>query len=80
MIILWGFLVYLWFGAFALCAFDISTKRIRRKFSRSGLKVQEMAAGTGSGVGRKTSLAILFGVIWLLWPVVFVGAATHGEE
>lgn len=66
--------IYLLVGIIVLSIFDLTTKRIRRKFVNASYDAQDKLTEAGQLVGTKTSRAIMAGYILVFWPAVIVGA------
>jgi hypothetical protein len=79
-IALWIVTIYLLVGLLFLIIFDVATKRIRNRLDDATFEVKNKLAMSGSYVGTRIATTVLLFAIWLMWPVVIVGALTTGKE
>ena len=78
--VLAGVIGYLLLGAILLVAFDLATKRIRAKLTQAASETQSRLAASGNYVGGRLAFVLFLGVMWLFWPMVFVGTVTDKKE
>ena len=77
---LFGVVIYLALGAVLLAIFDLATKRIRSKFTQATSETQSRLVASGNYVGGRMASVLFLGAMWLLWPMVFIGALTDRQE
>ena len=65
---------YFVFGAVLLSIFDMMTGRIRPKLAASALETQSRLITSGNYIGSKAATVLFLGIMYLFWPMVFVGA------
>ncbi len=65
--------LYFLLGVVSLCAFDLTTKRLRTGLQDATDDTQSKLLAHGSYVAPKQATILFFGALLLFWPAVFVG-------
>ena len=71
---------YFGIGLLSLCLLDTLTGRVRTKLRLASVEAQSKLALTGNYVGSKSSIVLVLGALWLLWPVAIYGALTPKKD
>jgi hypothetical protein len=72
--VLYGLIGYLALGAVLLLLFNLLTGRLSKNLPDSSSDAQQKLIMSGNYVNRKSAGILLLGSMWLLWPIVFIGA------
>ena len=72
--VVYGLIGYLALGAVLLLLFNLLTGRLSKNLPNSSTDAQQKLIMSGNYVNRKSAGILLLGSMWLLWPIVFVGA------
>ena len=76
---LMGIAGYLVTGLLLLFLFNLITHRIQDKLVRVTYETQSRLIASGNPTGYRSSMFIFIVAMWLLWPLVFIGAITESD-